>query len=419
MASETLPRTGGAGSSFAQVPPPSSRADVGQSRLEARDRWNASEIALQQIFAQSDLDQSGFLEEEELRDMLCKLGGGDEPNDEQYEFVMRNADKNGDGKIDITEIDYCLRVCDSYQRLLRHFAEFDTGGLESLESLEPRVRTLLIEINDGKPVPPLEVEHIVRQASEGGTMDRAALLGAVAAWYLHVDRKGMDMPSLIQEAMTRTLSSEGESALAKGHRSVASAVSHLRGGQVGYEPVEDGPGELPNSTHADSPSVPAERRKMTVRRLRLVGAHCATACGAYGYIICPLLSNVTLIFTGVRLWSSECPHNLGGILACWGAIGLLLSFLISFERPRGGRASIGAGVVLVALMLVGGLWTWSDAVQEHKQLCGHSLVNWSQFVWSAIPVAFLATIVHFIAVHVRKLRKNDVQIQRVRGQSAV
>jgi len=65
--------------------------------------------AIQQVFVEIDTNQNGFLDPEEIRDLMHKAQV--EITDEDLETIIRSADTNGDGKIDIQE----------FKRLLANF----------------------------------------------------------------------------------------------------------------------------------------------------------------------------------------------------------------------------------------------------------------------------------------------------------
>ncbi|MEB3273298.1 MAG: EF-hand domain-containing protein [Prochlorothrix sp.] len=58
-------------------------------------------LTLEQVFAQIDKDGSGFLDESELKELMREADL--EVSDEEIQEMMKMADVNGDGRIDLKE----------------------------------------------------------------------------------------------------------------------------------------------------------------------------------------------------------------------------------------------------------------------------------------------------------------------------
>jgi Ca2+-binding EF-hand superfamily protein len=57
--------------------------------------------SIQAVFEQIDTNHNGFLEPEEIR--IVMQGASVDITDEELDIMIRNADTNGDGRIDIQE----------------------------------------------------------------------------------------------------------------------------------------------------------------------------------------------------------------------------------------------------------------------------------------------------------------------------
>jgi Ca2+-binding EF-hand superfamily protein len=212
------------------TPSPACREAVCEGRQRARDQWNTQDIRLQEIFHRYDRDGSGHLDQEDLWDLLHDMGNGREPSNKEQLFILTITDKDANGRISLEELAFAMRAwhcyCNLDSSILHLFTGFDAdcSGLIN-ESL---LQALVIEINDGMPVPEAEVAHIIRRADMlgDGRISRSDLLGAIAAWYIHVDRKDTALIDLIQEAMARTaFDHDPRELLYSGSRHFAAATS--------------------------------------------------------------------------------------------------------------------------------------------------------------------------------------------------
>lgn len=84
-------------------------------------------------FRQVDTDQSGFIDKEELRSVLQKLGG--EVNDEEVDKCYAELDENDDGKIDFDEFSKWYlksenRIESDVQQLFNKFDHDGNGYIE-------------------------------------------------------------------------------------------------------------------------------------------------------------------------------------------------------------------------------------------------------------------------------------------------
>eukprot|EP00929_Paragymnodinium_shiwhaense_P004037 TRINITY_DN10475_c0_g1_i1.p1 TRINITY_DN10475_c0_g1~~TRINITY_DN10475_c0_g1_i1.p1 ORF type:complete len:597 (+),score=87.54 TRINITY_DN10475_c0_g1_i1:75-1865(+) len=432
-----------------------SRQQVGSDRLHARDWWNTYEHSIQEIFMKYDKDASGALDVEEFRALLQDFHNGVPPSDQEYKFMMRISDRDHDGQINLGELHYAIRAWHSYCNLddnvLRLFAEFD---LDESGHLDPEeLRTLLININGGLPVSSKEVEDVMNQADAlgNGVISRPDLLGAISAWYVCVDRKETDTPSLLREAMSRS-AQEGHhlQALSLGARSLSQASSFMVGSQ-GYQRVgEAGPPgaalSSPPTMHSEaeaaqhwqsaaggssgsrawpsgsagSAAVPGDfeqggQPEQLPKRLRKAAPLFVRACHAFCYVLAPFVGSVAMVFIGLETSVNDCPRNLDGILIWFGLIGLAFNVTLYVEswtatddvRETLSKARVAVVVLLAVLTLVGLSWSRDPQVEANRRACGRFLVTWSQVIWTLIPLVVCGYIVYFVASHYRRLQRQD------------
>ncbi|CAK9039186.1 unnamed protein product [Durusdinium trenchii] len=402
-------------------PQPTGRAYVGSARLEARDRWNTYEIRLQEIFMEYDRDHSGALEVEEFRALLRDFNQGRDPTEEEYTFMMKLSDKDRDGRISLGELHYALRAWHSYRHmddsLLRLFAEFDfdESGHLSVDELEQ----LLTTMNGGKEVPKEEVLRVMQEADMLGdrVIHRAELLGAISAWYGNVDRKDTDLPSLLKEALARSIQeADYAGALDQGRSAWGHAASVVKG-FVGYSQVNDntaGPAGSGAWSSAGMPlmSDPGVSEQPIGQRVLKAVPLVLSSCSKFCYVGFPFIFGWMLVFAGWEYRDNACPRNLDGILMWFGCLVLVFSGLAYVSDPNAVVGRIAILVILGVLNIVGFLWTSDPAVDRNKGACGLSLVYFSYFVWVSVPICCLGYLGFLLATHVRKLQRKDEHLQK-------
>lgn len=407
-----------------------SRSNACLERLDSRDSWNTYEIRIQEIFLRYDRDGSGALEVEEFRDLLRDFNGGRPPRQEEEEFMMKIADKNKDGCINLGELHYAIRVWHSYNNfddnLLRLFAEFDADHSGRLDAQE--LQALLTSMNGGIAVPMPEVMTVMAEADVLGdrAINRSELLGAVAAWYTRVGRKDTDLPSLLREAVVRTAQDNDQVQIwGEGRKCIGQARAMVSRDIDLYEPVPQlggrdvagGPGgdadrgieiDATRSAAVFSQDSPLAER-LQVAKPFILRSGIAFCRVAFPFIFCWLQ-----IYIGWETGENECPRNLDGILMWFGYLGLGLSILmcVNHENVLLGRARIALAVILIVLNLVGLLWVHDQDVMDNKSLCGYFLVYWSLLVWAAIPMVVLAFGCYQGLAHFKRLQKHDAVLQQ-------
>lgn len=195
-------------------PPPVPRWQCGEARKDLRDKFNTKELDAMEIIRKYDVDRSGFIEQDELENLLRDYGVGQQLVDNSdVRYVMTVADKNQDAKIDEGEVLFGLRAWyarESMPNLSRHFVKFGIQGDVELPSLST-FKALLEELNGNLDVSEPEAGYVMqvcrnliedqaafsakpptgRQVPESPkklTINQDILKNAVAAWYLNVER---------------------------------------------------------------------------------------------------------------------------------------------------------------------------------------------------------------------------------------
>jgi len=387
---------------------PASRAQVGAARLEARDNWNSYEFKIQEVFMKYDKDWSGALETEEFREFLQDFNEGREATEAELNFMMRLSDKNCDGKIELGELHFAIRAWHSYRNfddsVLRRFSEFDTDHSGHIDPQE--LQALLEALNGGKAVPWSEVQFVITQGhgTGGGAINRSDLLGAIAAWYCHVDRQETAVQTLVQEAMTRTLK-DGDyvDLLDQGMQGMGKATSMLLD-QQGYLQVGEG---IDDRSAPGASSEPDLNSRSLSQRLKKALPLLTRSCTQMCYIAFPFTFCTLLICLGWATHSDTCPKNLDGVMLWFGLLGFGASILVYVESTAVmlERARMAMVVMLAVLNITGFLWTTDGDVVDAT--CGHLLIYSSMCIWMGIPVVVMSLGCYFVASHVKDLQQKE------------
>lgn len=407
---------------------PAARSRCSSERLEARDRWNTHELYIQELFSAFDRDDSGQLEPEEFRRLLHQFNDKQVVSEQELNFMLSVADVDRNGAISLAELHYALRAWHSYRHLddsvLSLFAEFDVDESGRLDVEE--LKDLLTAMNGGTPVPRQEVQYVMERGDErgDGAVNRSELLGAIATWYMHVDRNRTDLQTLLQEALARS-SKEDQSEVAesakswghfasmlpwsRGYLAVQQDCEHgadLAGGGRGSRRAASASASGTHSTTGADGGAAANDKNWLLKLLMRM-------CRVFCYVGFPFIFGLVLACSGWKFRVNKCPRNLDGLLLWFGSLACLLGALayVRGASPMASRIRLATVVALSLLDLVGFLWSRDPEVQKHKSQCGHVLVYWSLLLWSVIPFVAAAYAVYYLAAHVRRLRQHDEALQ--------
>lgn len=308
--------------------------------------------------------------------------------------------------MNLCEVHYAAIAWHSYQTLsettLRHFANFDWGYPEELD---PRMlEVLLTKINDGQPVTKDEVKRVMSQASsaEGAAINRADLLGAIATWYVHVDREDTSWSVLLQEAVARALHRDWRRLFRSGVRNMGLAIQNLQSNHDGYAPASGYRGStFYEGIWREAPEPP---------RVRGTAPLCCYACLELGCIAIPVIVCGLLIVFGAISHTEVCERNFAGLLVWFGTLGLLFCISMCVEIQHIERLRITLVAVMSVLVFVG--VTWSSGEEAVPEECGEFIITFSHLLWISIAVgaAFVTTLM--VLTTLRKLKYADHQIQQ-------
>ena len=99
-----------------------------------KDEIGDSELKM--LFRMFDVDSSGFITASEYK--MCLIALGEEATEEEIDETMREADKNGDGKISFEEFSKMMEDSDSDSELREAFDELDKDGSGHISASEMR-----------------------------------------------------------------------------------------------------------------------------------------------------------------------------------------------------------------------------------------------------------------------------------------
>jgi len=410
--------------------------------LQARDRWNTTEIKIQAIMNTTEIkiqaimntmdhDGSMTIGHDEFRellhsDLLRFLNDGKPMEDDDVAFVLRVASLWGDGRrLSFASAHDALRAWHASKSLdeasLLLFAEFDLDHKEGVEL--DALRSLMSALNGGLPVPIEEAAWVAEQASalsSSGLIERRDLLRAICTWHIQVDRAVTSLPTIWREAALRTSRELDQTKACKEGMSALEDAGALWSGRgADYLQVDGQPGALsprsaalPGSGASSRSDVPLQQplHRGASRKPALI---IARAAGKLCFVIGPFILGLLIAVTGWRLQENKCPRNLDGILVWFGLLWMLFCSLLS--GPRAAwivHARIASAVILALLSIVGFMWAFDGDVNQRREDCGQALVGWSRTLWTSVPLCLLAVMFCVCGGHVKRLRDIDRRLQR-------
>jgi len=184
-------RKGGGGGGYR--PTPLSATEL--KRIEARNLEYKKRVAMNKIIKTYDTNKSGKLERDQviklLTDMDTSTPPGTPPSEEQLEFLLKVADKSGEGSINSGELEELMGCWHTFTENRGEFEEklkqYDVSNTGSLSKEE--VKAYLTDLNGGKEVEDSEVDLVMKEADiEGnGVLSKIELQKATALWYGYVE----------------------------------------------------------------------------------------------------------------------------------------------------------------------------------------------------------------------------------------
>lgn len=186
-------RNRGGGHGF--VATPVSAAE--QKRRDAAYKEYQHKVRLNKIIRKFDANKSGKLEKEQVMALLTETDSstppGTAPSEEEVNWILRCADKAGDGCIEASEVEEAIGCWRTFTEKRAEWDEklekYDTSKTGSLSKEE--IRQYLNDLNGGKPVTDAELDMVFQDADVlgDGKISKLELSRATALWYTYVERK--------------------------------------------------------------------------------------------------------------------------------------------------------------------------------------------------------------------------------------
>lgn len=179
------------------------------NRKDLREKWNQQELYMEELFTTYDKDGSGYLEINELKQLLSDHRNGMEPSEDEVDWILQISSKRGHRKIRKEELFAAMRSWEGYRSLpddlMKMFNEFDVNGDGFLEITE--FQNFLTRYA-GHSVSKIEAEEVLQTADllSDGKLGRYELLGAVGAWYISLGREPSAHMAIAFAANNRTVS---------------------------------------------------------------------------------------------------------------------------------------------------------------------------------------------------------------------
>lgn len=175
---------------------------AGNARLSAAEAEDKKIQALKDVMKRYDTNNSGKLEEDQIRKLLTDIDDhtppGTPPSDEEVQFILKVADQEGDNCLTLEELEFALKTWHIFTKMRANMEkaidEFDKSGEGTLSKDE--LRHYLMSLNDGHEVSDSEVNWVLKEADlfGDGVISKPELVMATSAWYCHAENRKEDAP---------------------------------------------------------------------------------------------------------------------------------------------------------------------------------------------------------------------------------
>jgi len=367
---------------------PTPHKNVGKDRQKARTNWNVKEIELMAALG----NRRDQITEGEFREILADHAG-EEPTDKEFCHMMRLADRDKDGLIELKDLQAAMLSWHGYRSLRRDayraFAEFDMSEDDN-GICAPALHALLEDLNgvdeegNNNCVRTEERDRVVSQAKAlgDGEVGRMELLRAIGAWYVYVERMKTDWWSLFyagvrcylwvpeQEYHTEVLT---QLAIVSQRVATSLQARHRRDADLLHQERRDATGDF---AHV-----------MQVAGASMVSAFFLAA------LIFPTLFFASLIYVGVSHGDNRCPQDLDDLLVWFGVLGLARSAVGCADSGLSQLSYMMMFLTVAKLIIpwVGMLWS-SRIDHAERGLCGPYLYSVSYWLWHALVAAELVVL---------------------------
>lgn len=252
-----------------------------------------------------------------------------------------------------------------------------TTNVGPVGSVDPKaLQQFLEELNDGYTVSAAEVNSVLDEAAAlalygqgGAKRGRAALIRAIASWYLNVERE--DSPWSIQ-----FVACYGRWVPETGYHT--SMFGRFMESQTATRDILQS-------------QEPESRKKVVASVLYTVGLFCA--------LVFPSLFFLWLVVLGAQHGDDRCPRDLDGLITWFGVLGLAsltvgsadkaaenVGSPIPVQRDRVSQVGVALKAVLLLLPWVGACWTF-NLDESERTTCGVYLTNASSLLWTCLLIA--------------------------------
>jgi len=379
---------------------PTERCRACNERLIARDAWNFEELRLL-----SCLTRHGFepgvvcIDEDALHEILAELLGVS-PTPDAVAATMRLGTRGRSQHMDVGQLHYALRFQLAHKNLpvfvQRTLATANVGVRGVFDTNQ--VHALLERLNGEIVVRMAEAKTVLYEAAlaaEGGQPRRAEVVGAIAAWYLHVERRRTKTSALFNRELAQWRL-ERRDFVNILHRSgnERQSVTAARPRRGDSSPTVWQPDYLDRELEPGPKPAVAE----------LLQA---------GVVLLPVLFFAWLLCVAARHGDYRCPHDLDGLMAWFAVLGLA-TIAVDVVGTCGKQAS-PVGIALKAALLVLpwlGMCLSSGIGEADRDLCGPFIVGVGLLLWNSLVVLQVLA-VGFFARGMFMAHKHERYVQHV------
>jgi len=186
-------RGGGSAPAFKPTP----RSATEQARQDAAMKEYEHRVRINKIIGKFDKNKSGKLEKDQLILLLTDIDGstptGTQPSEEEVTWILKCADKAGDGAISPDEVEDAiscwLTFCQMRAQIDEKLEKYDVSKTGNLSKEE--IRNYLVDLNGGMPVTDAELDMVFQDADVAGdgVINKYELSRATALWYTYVEEQ--------------------------------------------------------------------------------------------------------------------------------------------------------------------------------------------------------------------------------------
>mmetsp|Transcript_81112 Transcript_81112/g.178165 ORF Transcript_81112/g.178165 Transcript_81112/m.178165 type:complete len:714 (+) Transcript_81112:750-2891(+) len=378
---------------------PVDRRRVGPTRRTVRDQWNLQELLLFQEMFSLGLDYGQGLGEEELHGLMTRMSDEQLPDD-VVARSMRLATRGRPVCGSMPHLHYALRG--HYGRSLmpenarREIALADLGPRGCIEA--SKIHSLLERLNDGQSVLMAEAEMVLHDAClmvGEGPPGRQEVVPAIAAWYLHIERRKTPWHTLLQLWTSRWTPKKEYHAAIWDHLTSMEASA---------------PSEMPPRADSDAVGPPS-----LAARIQHWGRAGCILVALVLALIFPTLFFVWIVYAAATEGDDRCPRDLDGLMLWFGMLGLS-AVIVDMSHSKNETPSALALLLRVVLLLlpwVGCYWSWHLSPEEILT-CRREMTDLSTFLWTTLVLIQFATCC-FLGWELSVLAENERTLQQSLG----